>query len=65
MAIRKVSDLEKLEVLEVYDSVLSANLDDMLLEVSYPMDLGGKTYRSMKTLFGDLAEVTNAAILCS
>lgn len=65
MAIRKVSDLEKLEVLEVYDSVLSANLDDMLLEVSYPMDLGGKTYRSMKTLFGDLADIANAEILCS
>lgn len=65
MAIRKISDLEKLEVLEVYQSELSSTLDEMLLEVSYPQEMHGKSYRSMKTLFGDLAEVINAAILCS
>ena len=37
----------------------------MLLEVSYPQEMHGKSYRSMKTLFGDLAEVINASILCS
>ena len=65
MAIRKISDLEKLEVQEVYQSELSSSLDEMLLEVSYPQELHGKSYRSMKTLFGDLAEVINDAILCS
>lgn len=44
MAIRKVSDLEKLEILEIFRTPLSATVDDMLLEVSYPTEVAGKTY---------------------
>lgn len=65
MAIRKVSDLEKLEILEIFRTPLSSNIDDMLIEVSYPIEVAGKTYQSRKTMFGDMATAINAAILCS
>lgn len=65
MAIRKVSDLEYLDVLSVYNSPLSSCLDEMLIETSFPKQLGDKAFISMKMLFGDMANAINAAIVCS
>lgn len=65
MAIRKVSDLEYLDVLSVYNSPLSNCLDEMLIETSFPKQLGDKAFISMKMLFGDMADAINAAIVCS
>lgn len=67
MAIRKVSDLEYLDVLSIYnDPTLSAKLDQMLIETSYPRGVDGeKSFISMKMLFGDMVDVVNAAIVCS
>ena len=65
MAIRKVSDLEKLEILEIFRTPLSSTVDDMLIEVSYPTEVAGKTYQSRKTMFRDMATAINASILCS
>lgn len=65
MAIRKVSDLEKLDVFGVRESALSGTLDEMLIETSWPRQLGDKSFVSMKMLFSDMADIINAAIVCS
>lgn len=65
MAIRKVSDLEKLDVFEVRESALSSTLDEMLIETSWPRQPGDKSFVSMKMLFSDMADIINAAIVCS
>lgn len=65
MAIRKVSDLEKLDVFGIRESDLSGTLDEMLIETSWPRQLGDKSFVSMKMLFSDMADIINADIVCS
>ena len=65
MSIRKISDLEKLEISEVYNSVSADALKQTLIEASYPRELGGKSFVSMKMLFGDVIDIIKASILSS
>lgn len=59
MALRKVSDLENVGLQELYNSGQTRSFDDIFFEVSYPLDVGIKSYKSMKTTLTDLKNVIN------
>lgn len=59
MALRKVSDLENVDLQGLYNSGQTQSFDDIFFEVSYPLDVGIKSYKSMKTTLKDLKNVIN------